>query len=362
MRERLKTITYNDLTTTAYTYDGIGNQRTITDQANQTTTKNYDDLNRLISILDARQQLTRYTYDLANNLASITDANLHKTSFQYDDLNRRSLRQLPLLMSETSIYDAVGNLVSRTDFKGKATTFTYDSLNRLLSKTPDPSLNESAITFSYTATGKRKTMQDASGSTNYIYDNRDRLITKITPQGTLSYTYDAAGNVLTITSSNVNGASLSYIYDVRNRLASATDQSLLAHGAAFGATTYGYDPAGNLLDYTYPNTVQTSYTYDTLNRLLSMQSTCGSSIGYGGAGTPLTTYHTHSTALAIAWAWPRSTGGRRPTGMMSCTGSPRKRSQRTQRCRMEPSLTPPTLSPTVYNATPVFRQSHLRAY
>jgi len=290
VRERLKAINYNDLTTAAYTYDGIGNQRTITDQANRTTTKNYDDLNRLISVQDARQQLTRYTYDPANNLASIVDANQHTTSFQYDDLNRRSLRQLPLLMSETSIYDAVGNLVSRTDFKGKTTTFTYDSLNRLLSKTPDPSLNEPSISFTYTATGKRKTMQDASGTTNYKYDNRDRLITKITPQGTLNYTYDGASNVLTITSSNANGASLSYAYDVRNRLASTTDQTLLAHGAASGTTTYDYDPAGNLLDYTYPNTVQTSYTYDTLNRLLRMQSTCGSSIGCGGAGTPLTTY------------------------------------------------------------------------
>jgi RHS repeat-associated protein/uncharacterized repeat protein (TIGR01451 family) len=290
VRERLKTITYNDLTTTAYTYDGLGNQRTITDQANRTTTKNYDDLNRLVSVQDARQQLTRYTYDPANNLASIIDANQHTTSFQYDDLNRRSLRQLPLLMSETSIYDAAGNLVSRTDFNGKTTTFTYDSMNRLLSKTPDPSLNESAISFTYTATGKRKTMQDASGTTNYKYDNRDRLITKITPEGTLNYTYDGAGNVLTITSSNVNGASLSYVYDARNRLASATDQSLLAHGAAAGTTTYDYDPGGNLLDYTYPNTVQTSYTYDTLNRPLKMQSACGSSIGCGGAGTPLTTY------------------------------------------------------------------------
>jgi YD repeat-containing protein len=33
-------------------------------------------------------------------------------------------------------------------------------------------------------------MQDASGSTTYSYDNRDRLLSKATPQGTLNYSYD----------------------------------------------------------------------------------------------------------------------------------------------------------------------------
>ncbi len=51
-------------------------------------------------------------------------------------------------------------------------------------------------------------MADASGSTSYTYDNRDRLVTEATPEGTLTYTYDAHGNVLTLASSNTNGASL----------------------------------------------------------------------------------------------------------------------------------------------------------
>jgi uncharacterized protein RhaS with RHS repeats len=39
-------------------------------------------------------------------------------------------------------------------------------------------------------------MTDASGTTNYTqYDNRDRLLTKQTPEGTLTYSYDAHGNV-----------------------------------------------------------------------------------------------------------------------------------------------------------------------
>jgi YD repeat-containing protein len=147
------------------------------------------------------------------------------------------------------------------------TTYNYDSMDRLLSKVPDPSLNQPTISFTHTLTGQRLSMTDASGTTNYpTYDNRDRLKTKATPEGTLGYTYDAHGNVLTIASSNANGASMTYTYDALNRLASATDNRL-AQGGPSTPATYSYDPAGNLSAYVYPNTVQTGNIVDPLNRL-----------------------------------------------------------------------------------------------
>jgi len=83
-------------------------------------------------------------------------------------------------------------------------------------------------------TGKRHTMTDSSETTTYNYDNMDRLTSKQTPEGTLSYTYDAAGNLASIAFSNANGASMSYSYDLLNRLSSVTDSRL-------GTTTYTYD-------------------------------------------------------------------------------------------------------------------------
>jgi len=50
---------------------------------------------------------------------------------------------------------------------------------------------------------------DPVSTTNYTsYENRDRLKTVTTPEGTLNYTYDAHGNILTTASSLTNGASL----------------------------------------------------------------------------------------------------------------------------------------------------------
>lgn len=179
------------------------------------------------------------------------------------------LRVLPLGMVETLAYDAVGNRSAKTDFNGKTTTYTYDMLHRLLTKTPDPSFSEPTIRFTYNPTGTRLSMTDASGTTNYTsYDNRNRLKTAVTPEGTLNYTYDAHSNLLTINSSNTNGASVTYTPDQLNRVGTVVDNRLLAQGVSSATTTYTYYPVGTVRNYTYStNTVQTAYTYDTLNRL-----------------------------------------------------------------------------------------------
>jgi RHS repeat-associated protein len=277
LRSRLKTVTHPDQTTDQYTSDGVGNQKTATDQAGKLTQRSYDAANRLLSVTDPLTKVTQYAYDPAGNLLSITDTNNHVTSFQYDSLNHKIMRGLPMGMVETSAYDAVGNFSAKTDFNGKITTYSYDKLNRLLKKTPDASLSQPNITFTYFPTGTRQTLTDASGTTTYTYDNRDRLKTKATPAGTLSYTYDAHGNLLTIVSSSTNGASVTYTPDALNRVGTVVDNRLVAQGVTSATTTYTYYPVGTVQNYNYStNAVQTAYTYDTQNRLKTMGSTKGS--------------------------------------------------------------------------------------
>jgi len=245
---------------------------TMTDQAGKITTSAYDDAGQLTSITGALNHATQYLYDGAGNLTRITDANNHATQLGYDNLNRRNSRTLPLSMSDTTAYDAVGNVSTSTDFNGKTTTFTYDTLHRLLTKIPDPTLSQPTITWTYNPTGTRATMNDATGTTNYTYDNRDHLTSKATPEGTLNYTYDGHSNVLTIASSNANGASMTYSYDALNRLATVVDNRLLAQGINPATTTYSYDAVSNLLNYTLPNGVVTTNTFDSLNRLATIGS------------------------------------------------------------------------------------------
>lgn len=80
-------------------------------------------------------------------------------------------------------------------------------------------------------------------------------------------TPDAAGNTQTMSSSNARWR----VDDVRLRC---------GEPAGIGAGCVRHDDvqlrcSGNLAGYVYPNGVSTGYGNDNLNRLTSMQSTCG---------------------------------------------------------------------------------------
>ena len=262
---------YPDSTSSTTAYDTLGRATGKADQAGKTTQFEFDKLGRLVKVTDALNHQTRYSYDELGNERTQTDANNHTTSFEYDKSGRRIKRILPLGMFETYSYNAGGNLISRTDFKGQTTTYSYDLMNRLTRKTPDASLAEPPVSFTYTSTGRRASMVDTSGTTTYGYDLRDRLTSKTTPQGTLSYSYDAASNLLTMRSSNVNGVLLDYSYDELSRLSSVTDNpATTGTRPGTGSTSYSYDTVGNLDSYLYPNGVKHAYTYNNLNRLTNV--------------------------------------------------------------------------------------------
>jgi RHS repeat-associated protein len=280
-------VIFPDRTQQTTVYDKLGQVTSKTDQARAKTGYQYDKRGKLTKVTDALGGVTSYTYDAQGNQLTQKDANNRTTIYKYDRMSRRTMRKLPLGMSETYAYDLAGNLTSRTDFRGKTTIFAHDVMNRVLRKTPDASLGETEVTFAYTATGQRKTMADASGTTNYIYDRRDRLVKKETPQGALTYTYDGAGNVKSVRSSNANGVTVNYNYDELNRLSTVSNNSLSA-----GTTAYIYDLNGNLESTTYPNAVRTTYTYDNLNRLKNVNAAKGATLAnyaytLGAAGNRL---------------------------------------------------------------------------
>ncbi|HEV3317820.1 MAG TPA: hypothetical protein VG488_12655 [Candidatus Angelobacter sp.] len=209
------------------------------------------------------------------------------------------VRKLPLGQSELYSYDVAANLTARTDFNGHTTTYTYDTMNRLTAKTADaffsqgacapvsgstPACGATQVSYTYTPTGRRASMTDASGTTTYTYDRVDRPRVKSTPFGDVNYGWDLAGNQTRLLSAGVNsGASMTHGYDADNRLASVTD--------AVGTTNYGYDAVGNLSGIANPNGVSTSYAYNPLNRLINMQSTCSTAApGCGSSGTPIASY------------------------------------------------------------------------
>ena len=241
----------------------------MTDQVGNQVEYTYDAANQQSSTIqvdspNSPANTTAFGYDVDGNVISSEDANSHTTTLGFDLLNEPIATTLPDgTLQESRFYDNNGNLSSVAHFNGVVTTYTYDQLNRLLSRaTP----GEATVSFTYTQTGQYATSTDASGTTSYSYDNMDRITAKATPEGTLNYTYDAAGHVASISSSNANSASMSYTYDDLNRLSTVTDNR------TGGVTGYSYDSANNVVTAAYPNGVQSTFTYDPLNRVTGLSS------------------------------------------------------------------------------------------
>jgi RHS repeat-associated protein len=265
MGRPIKTI-FADGTFTETGYDAAGRRTSSKDQAGTVSNHEYDAQSRLIAVVNALGHRTEYVYDNFGRQTQQKDALGRVTSYQYDTLSRRIGRTLPMGQQESVAYDAVGQMLSRTDFNNRTTTFGYDVMGRLTTRTPSTAFSEEpAITYTYNAKGQLLTMTDATGTTPYAYDTRDRLTQKVTPQGTLFYTYDIGGSLASITTSTSGGAAMTYTYDALNRLATVTDLNNQT-------TTYSYDAVGNLATTALPNGVTSTYSYTSLNRLLNLAS------------------------------------------------------------------------------------------
>ncbi|HWQ91673.1 MAG TPA: RHS repeat-associated core domain-containing protein [Clostridia bacterium] len=264
-------------TTRLTRYNEAGLRVAEIDDLNRSTSFGYDSLGRLIRVTDPDGRMTDYKYDWFGNLVEQTDALRRTTTFRYDVLSRRTRRELPGTQFETFTYDAAGNRLTHSDFNGKTTVFTYDVLNRLRKITPDASLvGETPVQFDYFASGQRKRMIDASGTTDLLYDPLGRLQSKAAPAGKITYLYNdtAPRRTLTVSTANQNGTARTglgattvvYRWNSLNQLASATDTGL-------ATTQYGFDVRGNLESVLYPagaNGLETHYTYDSRNRLRGM--------------------------------------------------------------------------------------------
>ena len=84
---RRRTVTYQDSSTTNYTYDGGNRLTQINDSIAGLITRGYDDLDRLTSETTPQGSVT-YTYDKASRRETMTVAGQPDVIYTYDDANR----------------------------------------------------------------------------------------------------------------------------------------------------------------------------------------------------------------------------------------------------------------------------------
>ena len=250
-----------------FSYDAVGNRTSIEDPNHHITTYIFDDANRLVSVNDPMSHITTYTYNAANQKTSQTDPNGQLTSYIFDAAGQLSQIQFPD-HTETLTYDAVGNRLQMADVTGN-TLYSYNELNWLTDLVYP---GGDTVDFTYDPKGNLigLTYPDSS-QVNYTYDAADRLVS-LTDWSSLvqSYTYDPVGNLTTV--NRPNDTASAYTYDNDNRLLTLTHTSTL--DGTLNSFAYTYNGAGNRLTITTPDGVDI-FTYDDNGRLASADYATG---------------------------------------------------------------------------------------
>ncbi|WP_374035290.1 RHS repeat domain-containing protein [Bdellovibrio bacteriovorus] len=152
---------------------------------------------------------------------------------QYVFLGKQAKRGTTVIYDLTLNRDAMGRIDGKTQLMNAVTdnyVYTFDSTGRLTQANKN---SATVATYSYDSNSNRNGGTIGAQPTTATYDDQDRLLT----YNTLSFTYNANGDLLTKTNS-----------------------------ATSTTTQYVYDVFGNLTQVTLPSGAVITYEIDALNR------------------------------------------------------------------------------------------------
>jgi RHS repeat-associated protein len=255
------------------------------------------------------------TYDALGRVSTVS--NPHRsgsnttdgtTTTSYDTLGR--ITKATKQDGSTSTLSYSGNCVTTTDDAGKSRKNCSDGLGRLTGVWEDPSGVNYEADYKYDLLNNLlRVDQKGTAPTDgtkwrtrlFTYNSLSQLLTAFNPEsGTISYSYDANGNVFQKTSPapNQTGSTtqvITYCYDALNRItgkaysAQTCTSGQLPAGTA--SATYIYDDPtvgwqltnviGRLVEdntYDQPGGAQRSlniYNYDPMGRIITFEQGCG---------------------------------------------------------------------------------------
>jgi len=308
-------------TVTTFTYDNLGNVKTVNRPLSRTTSYSYDGFNRMIQqnvTVGSATLVTKQSYDGLDQLTTVTDPRSLVTTYTVDGLGNQSQLNSPDTQGSSYSVDEAGNVVTVTDARGKTTTFQYDALNRMIlaqyqSGTPSQFEYDGGPGGPATETGNLTRITDESGSTTFTHDMKGRVLTKTqvvnaggaSAQFRMQYSYGSAGLAVGKLESITypSGARVNYHYDASGRVNSVTVNPSDGSGGTSTLaevpllTDVAYTPTGNVQSWRWGNSALPAYqrTYDLDGRLTSYPTDLLGTIrtvNYNAASLP--TAYTHA--------------------------------------------------------------------
>lgn len=287
-----------------YAYDSDDNRTRETDALARTTSHAHDALRRLTSTTDAAvsPNTAAYAYDAAGNRVLVTDALGRKTVFVYDDLDRlleseaQGSPSQPLSppLETRFAHDAAGNVTKVRDPKNHDTTYSYSALSELTAVTQP--LGQT-VGYTYDPRGRLARVTNARGhALQHLYEPWGGLqAVRHYPTAadadagtnlgrTISYGYDASGNVTSTGDTDFNPTSPTLettTYDALDRPDVVTVQFVPGGNRTLES---GYDRFGNRSSLVFtdgPDVLSHSWTYNDLNRLVTAQLASPGPLAFG---------------------------------------------------------------------------------
>ena len=291
-----------------------------TNPEGETTEFLYNADGQIESIKDTRDQIAReYSYYTDGRIKDITYYGESRSTFTHDVINR-SLKTVTVDLTDANVpsresivfYDEYHNIIeSRQKVDDLTWNITYLEYTSpvdpyLLTKETRP--NGAISTYNYTARGNLKSSTDPQGNvTTYSYMEEDDtthpipdLVTRIRrplragemERATTNFTYDNKGNLLKVTDALGNDVKYTYfadgrVHQIENQLGDITvytyegephDNSFrhlqkveIPTDTGTREIDYVFDDFDNLLEVSNELDEKVTYTYDKLDRILSVE-------------------------------------------------------------------------------------------
>jgi len=268
-------------TTLVRTLDVFGTIASILSPNNRWIAFTYDAGNRITQAKDNSGRVVNYEYDASGRLIKVTDPNGGSTEYTYDASHRmltiKDPRQIVFL---TNQYDANGRVTTQTQADGSTyqLAYTLDAGNNVTQvDLTDPRGKVRRTTFNADgyplsnvyglgAPESQTITNEWQSGTNLLLSVTDALVIDGQSRKT-AYTYDAKGNVVTVTRMAQDPGSAvttTYTYEPNfNQVATIIDP--LNH-----TTTFGYDAKGNLVSVTNPLNQTTTIARNAAGQPLSI--------------------------------------------------------------------------------------------
>jgi len=282
-QDRLVSVTDPNGHATNYVYDGFGNLLQVVNPDSGTTVYRYDLAGNLVQRVDAAGAGVNYAYDALNRLTAVTypgDA-AENVTYRYDEAGGGfGIDRLTTVVDPAGTrhrtYDERGNLLSDLRSGGTwtaATRYAYDGASRITAITypsgrvanylrdamgrvtaltasiPGSGVSTVIDSITYLPFGSIQGLRYGNGVVETRAFDLDYRQTGLSASGggqlqNLTYGYNAADNVVSISDGVMPANSQSFGYDALDRLTSAA--------GGYGSLAYTYDAVGNVLTQSGP--------------------------------------------------------------------------------------------------------------